>query len=104
MMTLFRRILSQRNLTYANIFVASPRCNKIEFFHYFGLLHDLLRRQDLSDNWFERRLKRPSNVRSSPFLENAFQQVHFIVRIPKVTLKRLWKFLVINNFNFLHIC
>ena len=31
---------------------------KIIFFHYFGLLHDLLGRQDLTNNLFERRLKR----------------------------------------------
>ena len=32
-------------------------CNKNQFFHLFGLLHDMLRRQDLPNNWFERRLK-----------------------------------------------
>ena len=29
-----------------------------QFFHYFGLLHNLLHRQDLLSKWFERRLKR----------------------------------------------
>ena len=32
--------------------------NKNQFFHYFGLLHDLLRRQDLPNKSFDRRLKR----------------------------------------------
>ena len=31
--------------------------NKNQFFHFFGLLHDMLRRQDLPNNWFDRRLK-----------------------------------------------
>ena len=29
---------------------------KIQLFHYFGLLHDLLHRQDLLIKWFERKL------------------------------------------------
>ena len=32
-------------------------CNKNHFFHFFGLLPDMLRRQDLPDICFERRLK-----------------------------------------------
>ena len=32
--------------------------NKNQFFHYFGLLHNLLHRHDLPNRWFERRLKR----------------------------------------------
>ena len=32
--------------------------NKNQFFHCFGLLHDLLRRQDLPNKSFDRRLKR----------------------------------------------
>ena len=32
--------------------------NNNQFFHYCGLLHDLLYRQDLPNKWFERRLKR----------------------------------------------
>ena len=31
--------------------------NKNQFFHYFGLLHDLLHRQYLLNKWFERKLK-----------------------------------------------
>ena len=57
--------------------------------------------QDLPDKWFERRLKRMAML--YPFLENLFHQVAFIVWIPKVTLKWLWNFSVINNFNFLCI-
>ena len=32
-------------------------CNKNQLFHLSGLLHNMLRRQDLPNNWFERRLK-----------------------------------------------
>ena len=65
MMILFRRMLSQRNLIYANVFVsASSHRNKNQFFHYFGLLHDLLHRQDLPNKWFDRRLKRVAIVLS----------------------------------------
>ena len=32
-------------------------CNKNQFFHCFVVLQDLLRRKDLSKNWFGRRLK-----------------------------------------------
>ena len=32
--------------------------NKNQFFHYFSLLRDLLRRKDWPEKWFERRLKR----------------------------------------------
>ena len=47
-MTLFRRILSQRNLIHsANIFVS-----------YFGLLQDLLHCQFLPNKWLERKLGR----------------------------------------------
>ena len=31
--------------------------NKNQFFHYVGLFHDLLHRQDLLNKWFERKLK-----------------------------------------------
>ena len=31
--------------------------NKNHFFHYFGLLHDLLHRQDLLNKWLGRKLK-----------------------------------------------
>ena len=31
--------------------------NKNQLFHYFGLLHDVLHRQDLLNTWFERKLK-----------------------------------------------
>ena len=66
-------------------------CNKNQFFHFFGLLHNMLRHHHLPNNWFERRLKLSSQC-SSPFLEKLFHQVSFIVRIPNVTLKWLWKF------------
>ena len=39
--------------------------NKNQFFHYFGLLRDLLQRQDLPNKWFERRLKHLAMVLSS---------------------------------------
>ena len=37
----------------------SRGCNKTQFFHFSDLLllHDLLRREDLRNNWFEKRLK-----------------------------------------------
>ena len=58
MMILFRRILPQRYLVYANIFVSAPRrCKKNQFLHYFGLLSQLLQRQDLTNKLFEVRLK-----------------------------------------------
>ena len=58
MMILFRRILTQRNLMYANIFVSvSSWWQENKFFHYFGLLRDLLHRQDLTNKSFESRLK-----------------------------------------------
>ena len=74
--------------------------NKNQFFHYFSLLRDLLRHKDWPKNLFERRLKRMAMF--PPFLENLFHAVVFIVWIPKVTLKWLWNFSVINNFNFLY--
>ena len=51
-----------------------PGCNKNQFFQYFGLLHDLLYRQELPNKCFEKRY-------SLNFLENVFYQVGFIVRI-----------------------
>ena len=96
MMTLFAQILSQRNFIYAHIFVsASSWLQANQFFHFFVMLHDLLSRQDLSNNWFERSLKL-SKLPLSIF-RKVFHKVSFIFRIPKVTLKWLWKFLVISN-------
>ena len=74
--------------------------NKNQFFHYFGLLHDLLHRQDLLNKWFERKLKLLVMFLSI-FLENVFHQVGFTVRISKVTLIWRWNFSVTNNFNLL---
>ena len=66
MMTLFRRILSQKE-RYTLTILCQLLCgrNKNQFFHYFGLLRDLLQRQDLPNKWFERRLKHLAVVLSS---------------------------------------
>ena len=53
MVTLLRRILSQTNSIYRNIFVSVfSWLQKNHLFHYFGLLHRLLHRQDLLNKLF----------------------------------------------------
>ena len=66
----------QKGTWYTQTFLCQllPGCNKNQFFQYFGLLHDLLYRQELPNKCFEKRY-------SLNFLENVFYQVGFIVRI-----------------------
>ena len=73
---------------------------KINSFTTFALLRDLLLRQDLLNTWCERRLKRSAMFLSIFRKGNSPSSFYWI---PKVTLKWLWKLLVINNFNFLHM-
>ena len=66
----------QKGSWYTQTFLCQllPGCNKNQLFQYFGLVHDLLYRQELTNKCFEKRY-------SLNFLENVFYQVGFIVRI-----------------------
>ena len=74
--------------------------HKNQFFHYLCFVTRLLLRQDLLNTWCERRLKRSAMFLSIFRKGNSPSSFYWI---PKVTLKWLWKLLVINNFNFLHM-
>ena len=74
--------------------------HKNQFFHYLCFVTRLLLRQDLLNTWCERRLKRSAVFLSIFRKGNSPSSFYWI---PKVTLKWLWKLLVINNFNFLHM-
>ena len=58
-MILFRQSIIHKGIWYTQAFSSQllRGCNKNQFFNFFGLLHDMLRRQDLLNNWLERRLK-----------------------------------------------
>ena len=56
--------------------------SKNQFFHSFGLLHDLLRRQDLPNSWFERRLKL-SAMFLSIFRKGIFTRLVLLFEFPR---------------------
>ena len=71
------------------------RCNKNQLFLFFGLLDDMLHRQDFPNNWFERRLKLSAMF---PFIfRKVVSPSWFYCSNSEVTLKWLWKFFAISN-------
>ena len=81
------------------------RRNKKQFFHYFGLLHNLLHRQDLTNKWFERKLKC-----MAMFLSTFWKTYFTMISLGCFYCSNSWRNFemtldvsVINNFNFLYM-